>query len=309
MLISIPDGLFLLLVLLPGYVLTYVLIWQARVPDTFSEGEKQAFSLTGSMLLAAAGYLLYILSVAVVRREIVLLPDLQFTPQGYFAVLSVLTLIAIPVGYVIGTLYNIKFHQRRGIFRTRRRTWDYINQEAKSPVVAAVKTPSGKEIQGDVQYAGEQDQDDLLLRKPLLKSADGEVVRKLGRYTYIPASEIDRVDIFTGLKDRRRIDAENQESVSAASSGVTELGTELRRPSIGGTVLEVQLRNETNDDIYTEVFAEFIGENRCILDEGIAVIPLLKPGERRSIRVRYNGSPDREIIDTEVRLSPVPISD
>ncbi|MDS0223120.1 DUF6338 family protein [Haloarcula sp. S1AR25-5A] len=309
MLLSLPDSVVLLAILLPGYVLTYVLLWQARVPDTFTEAEKQAFSLTGSALLAFAGYLLYVSVTSIIRREIILLPELRFTLQESLVVLSMLTLAAIPVGYAIGTLYDIRFHQRRSIFRTRRKTWDYIHQEANSPVVAAIKTPSGAEIQGDIQYAGEREQNDLLLRNPLLKDSEGEVVRRLGRYTYLPEEEIDRIDIFTELKQRRKLYSEKQKHTATATPSVSVPGTDLRRSCTDKTVLEVQLQNETSDDVYTEVVAEFIGEGRCILDEGIAVVPIMRGGERRSVRFQYNGSPDTEIVDTEVRLSPISIAD
>ncbi|WP_336337283.1 DUF6338 family protein [Haloarcula brevis] len=309
MLISLPDGVVLLAILLPGYVLTYVLLWQARVPDTFTEAEKQAFSLTGSTLLAFAGYLLYVFLTSIVQREIILLPEIQLTPQESLVVLSVLTLAAIPVGYAIGTLYDIRVHQRKGISRTRRKTWDYINQEAKSPVVASIKTPSGQEIQGDVQYAGEREQNDLLLRNPLLKDSEGEVVRRLGRYTYLPEDEIDRIDIFTELKNRRKLHSETREKTSTASPSVTEVGKELRRSCTDKTVLEVQLQNETSDDVYTEVVVEFIGEGHCILDEALAVVPIMRGDERRSVRFQYDGSPDTEIVDTDVRLSPISIAD
>lgn len=309
MALTVPDATLALVALVPGYLLTYVLLWSAKLPDTYDESRRQLFSVAGSILLASGLYLPYVIVVSILERRLILLPEVRLSTEGYFVLVAVLVVVAIPLGYVLGTLYDKVVHQRRGVIRTRRQTWDYINQEAEEPIVASVRTASGAVVQGDVQYAGER-QRDLLLRKPLLRDGSGNVLRRLGRYTYIPAEQIARIDLQTGLKNGRRIEPDPEPApapIESESESEVVVRDELETED--GTFLRVEVENPTATDCYVEVFSRFLDARGATLEERIEVVPVLEPGEKRAFVTRYGGELAGEVVDHDVSVSPVPLPD
>lgn len=172
-----------------------------------------------------------------------------------------------------------------------------------------MRTASGVVVEGDVRYAGDRRRD-LLLGKPPLRDGSGNVLRRIGRYTSIPAEQIARIDPRTGLRNWRTIE-QDPEPAPAPTGSERESDVVARGApeTEAGTLLGVAVETPSATDCSVEALSRFLDVRGATLEERTAVVPVPDPGEKRAFVTRYEGEPAGEVVDHDVSVSGAPPPD
>lgn len=188
---AVPDEIVLALALLPGYLTVRVSLYAARQvgPGNWSEFEKTAWSLVGSLVIIGGSGLFFPQIVQIQQGAEGVAISSQLSAQDYALIL----LSAIILGTVLGRGFVSIYHRAYGLTPMRDHPIDYLVRRSRTPIPVRVVTDD-QVITGRARYADAESNLVVISKPRRVVSVDGRERReKLGRFVYVDPDSIDHI--------------------------------------------------------------------------------------------------------------------
>lgn len=188
---AIPDEIVLVLALLPGYLTVRVGLYAARQvgPGNWSEFEKTAWSLVGSLVIIGGSGLVVPDLLRVQQGEEGIAVSTQLTPQDYALIL----LAAIALGAVLGRGFVSVYHRAYGLTPMREHPIDYLVRRSRTPIPVRVVTDD-QVITGRARYSDAASNLVVISKPRRVVLEDGREHReKVGRFVYVDPDSINHI--------------------------------------------------------------------------------------------------------------------